>query len=84
MARVYYFESLRGARARSGLAPACSTSTVLPRLLARLIEAGLADVAANVLNAWGREEINHDQALEFCATMAAVAGLKGTAESEEE
>lgn len=56
---------------------------MLPRLLARLIEAGLADVAANVLNAWGREEIDHDQALEFCATMAAVAGLKETVEAEE-
>lgn len=53
----------------------------LPRLLARLIEAGMTPVAIDVLNALGRNEMNQEEALEFCATIAAVAGIKVPSDS---
>jgi hypothetical protein len=68
MGRVIYFETRKGHRAVREAARS------LPHALARLIWAGHAGTAAELLSALGRREIDALEALDVCTTMVAVAG----------
>lgn len=53
-----------------------AAAEALPRLLARMVEAGLCDFALSALTAWGRRELPPSELLDLCQTYAAVAGLR--------
>lgn len=60
--------------------PVTTAAEALPRVLASLIEAGMADFALGAVTAWGRRELPPAELLELCQTYAAVAGLREAAD----